>query len=89
MIDIAECESRFRHFSKEGNIIRGEINKSDIGVMQINEYYHEKTAQILEIDLYTLNGNLDYARWLYNEEGTEPWESSSKCWSTDNQLALI
>lgn len=88
MAHVAKCESEFRHYGGDGNIIRGKVNRSDIGVMQINEYYHGKTAGKLEIDLYTLEGNLEYARWLYEKEGTVPWASSSPCWNKDNHLAL-
>src|SRR3989344_7323630 len=44
LAEIAKCESQFRHIGESGNIIRGKVNDSDIGVMQINTYYHEKTA---------------------------------------------
>lgn len=86
MAKIAWCESKFKHTGSGGVILRGMINPSDIGVMQINEQYHSKTAQILGINLYTLDGNLKYARYLYEREGTRPWASSQKCWE-GNSLA--
>ena len=81
LIEIAKCESTFRHLNKNGRIIRGKVNSSDIGVMQINEYYHSKEAEKLGIDLYSLEGNMEYAMYLYEKEGTRPWISSSPCWS--------
>lgn len=81
MADVAWCESRFRQFGKDGDIFRGEINNQDVGVMQINEHYHLDTANKLGINLYTLEGNLEYARYLYDKQGTQPWSSSEKCWS--------
>lgn len=80
MAEIAKCESRFRHLGPDGEIFRGRINKSDLGVMQINTYYHEVAAEKLDIDLYSLNGNLEYAQYLYEKEGTVPWNSSKPCW---------
>ena len=80
MAEVARCESGFRHFGDNGNIIRGIVNKSDIGVMQINTYYHGDTAEKLDIDLFTLKGNLDYARNLYERKGTQPWSASEFCW---------
>ena len=80
MAEIAECESRFRQFDREGNILRGERNTRDIGVMQINEGFHLNEALEKGINLYTLEGNLMYARSLYEKMGTSPWESSKKCW---------
>jgi hypothetical protein len=80
LADIAWCESRMRHLDKEGNIFRGQINDKDIGVMQINTRFHEATATEMGIDLESLNGNLEYAKYLYEKEGTKPWVSSKACW---------
>lgn len=83
MAEVARCESTFRHFGENGNILRGIVNRSDVGVMQVNEYYHGDTAEVLNLDLYTLEGNVAYSRFLYEREGTTPWEASRTCW--DNQ----
>ncbi len=88
MISIAQCESHFRQFDKTGSIHRGKINRSDLGVMQINEYYHGEKAEKLGLDLYTIEGNLEFARYLYEKEGTTPWLSSSKCWKKNNHVAM-
>ncbi len=80
LADIAWCESRMRHLDKEGNLFRGKVNPSDIGVMQINTYYHEATSTKMDIDLESLSGNLKYAQYLYEKEGTKPWNSSKPCW---------
>lgn len=87
MAEVARCESHFRHFDKNGDIIRGEVNKKDVGVMQINEYYHRDTAKKMDMDLYTLEGNLEYARYLYEKEGTAPWSASRSCWN-EQHLAM-
>jgi len=87
MAEIAKCESRFRHVGKSGKIIRGEVTSEDVGVMQVNEYFHEKTATVLGFDLHALDGNLAYAKWLYAKEGIKPWFSSSKCWQKSNTPA--
>ena len=83
LVDIAKCESRFRQFDTKGESLRGKINKSDIGLMQVNEYYHADTAKKLGLDIHTVDGNLAYARYLYDKEGAQPWISSSKCWATN------
>ena len=80
LAEIAKCESKFRQVDKDGNVLRGEVNKLDVGLMQVNEYYHEKKALDLGYDLTTVNGNLAYAKYLYDKEGVTPWNSSSKCW---------
>ena len=80
MVAIARCESTFRQFDKDGTTHRGRVNDLDLGVMQVNEYYHGDTAEKLGIDLHTLEGNVAYARYLYEKEGTTPWNSSKPCW---------
>lgn len=87
MAKVAGCESKFKHFTRQGKVIRGEIVPEDVGVMQINEFYHLETAQKLGYDIYSVNGNLKYARYLFQKEGTTPWLSSSKCWGKENHIA--
>lgn len=80
MIEIARCESRFKQFDKDGSIHRGVVNELDLGVMQVNEYYHGKAADKLGLDLYTIQGNVAYAKYLFEKEGSQPWSSSKPCW---------
>lgn len=81
MAQVARCESTFRHTLKDGSVLRGRVNQNDIGVMQINTYYHGEKAEELGLDLYTIEGNLMYARYLYERKGTQPWSASAPCWS--------
>ncbi|MDB5204161.1 MAG: hypothetical protein JWP09_189 [Candidatus Taylorbacteria bacterium] len=82
MIKVAWCESRNRQFEKDGvTPFTGRINQSDVGVMQINKYYHLDTAKKMGLDLNTIDGNMAYAKYLYGKEGTTPWNSSSPCWA--------
>lgn len=85
MVQISRCESHFRQFNKNGEVYRGKVNDQDVGVMQINEFYHSETAQKLGLDLHTIDGNLAYARYLYGKEGTRPWNSSKACWGKFEQ----
>jgi hypothetical protein len=88
MSKIASCESHYRQFDNNGNTLRGVVNGADVGVMQINEKYHAATALKLGYDLYSLEGNMAYARYLYSKQGVRPWVHSSKCWDTANSFAL-
>ena len=88
LAEIAKCESRFRHLGWNGAVLRGDTAPEDLGVMQINEFYHEERANALGVDLHTLDGNLAYAKWLYSKEGTLPWFASSKCWRNKDTLVL-
>ena len=82
LAEVARCESTFRQFDSKGNPIRGLENASDVGVMQINEYYHAERAKKLGLDLYTLEGNMEYAKLLYKTQGTAPWSASKPCWGS-------
>ena len=87
LVDIARCESTFRQFDPDGKVIRGSVDPQDVGVMQINEKYHADEAAKLGYDIYTVEGNVAFAKYLYAKEGAEPWMSSSKCWSAPGDLA--
>ena len=91
LVEVARCESSFRQIDENGKVLIGIVNKGDIGLMQINKYYHADKAKSLGLDLNTLEGNMAYAKYLYNKEGLQPWISSSKCWNktiSGNQVAL-
>lgn len=89
MTHIAACESQNRQYDKAGNVLRGEANHSDIGVMQINEAYHRAEAEALGFDIDTIQGNVAFARSLYEKKGAKPWISSSPCWAkfTGSEIA--
>ena len=89
MQKIAYCESRNRHFDKNGLVLRGEKTSLDRGVMQINLYFHGETAKKMGLDLHQIDDNVAYARYLYQKQGAKPWLSSSACWSKlpDREIA--
>jgi hypothetical protein len=81
MIQVAKCESTFRHTLADGTVLRGRVDNRDTGVMQINTYYHGATADTLGLDLENIYDNMAYARDLYERQGTQPWSASAPCWS--------
>jgi len=78
--EIAYAESGFNHFNKNGEVLVGKKNNKDIGIFQINSYYHEKKAKELELDIRNPYGNIKYAVLLYKEQGSKPWGWSKKNW---------
>ncbi len=80
MIQIARCESTFRHTLSDGTVLQGKVDPADTGVMQINARYHGKKAEELGLDLTNIYDNMAYARDLYERQGTRPWNASSQCW---------
>ncbi|MBX4199048.1 hypothetical protein KW800_02110 [Candidatus Parcubacteria bacterium] len=85
---VAACESHFRQYTAKGNVQRGEKNRYDVGVMQINELYHADEAKALNMNIYSIDGNVAYARMLYEREGLKPWSSSKGCWSRSTDIVM-
>jgi len=88
MAEISRCESTFRHTVADGSVLRGVVDKRDTGVMQINTYYHQATADQLGLNLEDFYHNMAYARNLYERQGTQPWSASRPCWG-NSQLAMV
>jgi hypothetical protein len=86
LVKIAGCESQFRQYDSKGATLKGKVNKGDLGLMQINKYYHADKADELGFDLDEVEGNMAYAKYLYDHEGSKPWNSSSKCWKQEIAL---
>ncbi|MCX6713954.1 MAG: hypothetical protein NTV48_02510 [Candidatus Vogelbacteria bacterium] len=83
---IAKCESNFQQYDENGNIVRGKVNPNDAGVFQINEKYHLRRSQGLNLDIHTTKGNIEYAMWLMKNEGNKHWNWSKPCWGADGKI---
>ncbi len=88
MAKVAYCESTHTQFSAPGVVHRGVVNSKDVGIFQINERYHLKRSKDLGIDIYSIEGNMEYARILYEEQGLQPWSASKPCWSKHLAVAV-
>lgn len=80
MAHIARCESGGRQFDKNGEAVRGKVNDKDIGLFQINASIWKDEAEKLGYDIFTLDGNVKMARYIYAKQGTKPWGASKPCW---------
>ena len=80
MSEIIRCESGYRQFDSDGDVLRGKVNSKDVGLAQINEAYHLQEAKRLGLDIYSVEGNLLYAKVLYQKNKTKDWTASRKCW---------
>ena len=78
---IAECESGGRHLDKDNNVVTNENSNGtlDHGKWQINSI-HEERAKSMGHLIRTEEGNEAFAKVLFDESGTEPWEASRGCW---------
>ena len=83
---ICACESTGNkikeptQYNKDGSVLRGKLNKDDIGMCQINLKFHNKKAKEMGLDLFKEQDNIKYANWLYSKEGSTPWNWSRNCW---------
>lgn len=84
---ICACESgdgtigSARQFKNDGTLIIGIVDNDDRGMCQINRRYHKDTAESMGLDIDTEQGNIKYANYLYETQGSKPWNASKKCWS--------
>lgn len=82
---ICACESgngtpgSARQFYEDGTLVTGKIDPDDRGICQVNLRYHGETAKNMGLDLDTEYGNITYANWLYEKQGSRPWRWSQKC----------
>jgi len=77
---IAQCESSSMQFKNGTVVLNGNSNGTvDIGEWQINSS-HTQEAKKLGYDIFTQEGNYNYAMYIYKTQGTGPWSSSAKCW---------
>ena len=78
---IAACESSMKHYDeKTGDVLQGRVTPGDVGLLQINSLVHGEDALKLGFNVWSIYGNIGYAIKLYIEKGTQPWNSSKKCW---------
>lgn len=78
---IAQCESGSKQFGNDGQVLKGMVHPADWGYLQINTAVHMDEAAILGYDLTTLEGNIGFGKYLFEREGTVPWDSSRFCWA--------
>lgn len=83
-LKVAWCESNLKHYEKDGSVKRGKIDPRDVGLFQVNERYHLARAKRLGLNLSQLEGNIKYAKILYDENGWQDWEASRYCWEDPN-----
>jgi hypothetical protein len=81
MIAVASCESDFHQFDDaSGKPLHGGYKKHMVGIFQILDGLHRDVAIALGFDIDTIEGNIKYARYLYDHDGTTPWLDSASCW---------
>jgi hypothetical protein len=78
---IAQCESHGQQFTMDGRVVRGRKNPQDTGLFQINTAVWGTKAEALGYNLHSREGNVQMARYLFEQYGSVPWQTSFRCWS--------
>ena len=78
---IIKCEGQaYKTIGNNENYHNGKVWSTDIGWWQINDYYHEKNALDMGLDIHNEWDNLEYGFILLSRDGTRHWTASKKCW---------
>lgn len=75
-VPLACRESAFNQTERgTSEVLRGKVDRNDLGIMQISCTYHCDKAKSLgpKYDLMTFDGNVNYSKHLYDNEGVDHW----------------
>lgn len=91
MLPIIACESNFKHFGKDREVLRNRQGSSAVGIAQIMSSLHPDPKIVAQynkkhntdlvpedFDVTTLEGNMRYALVLYKVRGVRDWECAGK-----------
>ena len=86
LLKIIQCESGGKQLDKNGQLlvninVQADGSKSvDVGIGQVNLELWGATATKMGYDLTKQEDNMAFTLWLFENKGSQPWMSSSKCW---------
>ena len=79
---IIGCESQWKATNVHPNVRAGTTTpwSYDIGLLQINDYYHETEWEAQGLDMKNPKDNLEFGLKMMQQQGTQPWNASKNCW---------
>lgn len=78
---VIQCESQMNGSAINENKDENGITWSkDIGLFQINNYFHEKTMNDMGLNINNQWDNLEYGFILISKQGLSAWKASKSCW---------
>jgi hypothetical protein len=91
MINIAQCESGFKHWDDNGNVVvnKNDDGSTDWGVMQVNDKAWGEKAQELGHDITSLGGNLAMALYIRKESGAQAWTCNKQVAEVKDEVTTI
>ena len=76
MVEIVGCESQYKFKQPQ---LPNKNGTYDHGLFQINNSWN-KIAKKMGIDLNTIQGQFEFAKYLKDKNGLSDWNSSRHCW---------
>jgi len=86
LIAIVNCESGFRQYDQNGNLLRNQTVKDVVGIMQLHSRFHPApeviaafnrrhgtTYSVGDFNIKNPEGNVDYGIILFKVQGLRPW----------------
>lgn len=92
LLRVCSCESWGdpnkipRQFLPDGQVLRGYPNPADVGACQIHVPVWGVTATKLGYNIYTLQGNINMAKYILKVQGLQAWEASKSCWAPEKSV---
>lgn len=84
---ISLCEDTGNPYSTHANKHGTTTWSTDIGPLQINDYYNESAMEKQGLDISKPLDNLQFGLQMMSKQGTNPWKASEKCWKYGNTKA--
>lgn len=83
LLAVAWCESGHRQYAADGSVLENPAPYSSAsGIFQILRITHGPKAAEMGIDIMTPEGNMEFAEYLYEQNGLRDWEESRHCWES-------
>jgi len=76
---VAECESGVQQYNSDGTILKDNVYGTHYGLFQISKGWIP-TAKAHGWDIFTPEGNVAMALYLYKQHGLRDWKASQECW---------
>lgn len=82
---IALAESSGMQLKSDSSVVRNKTDGKAVGVFQIHPV-NFPLCYNNHLDFYTLEGNVECARAIYNAQGLDAWKSSESDWRTNQPI---
>ncbi len=79
---IARCESGLVHRDESGKLLRNNEGSTAQGLFQVLMSVHRSEMRRMGLNPDNDDDYMTYVQYLYDTQGTTPWNESRGCWRT-------